>query len=394
MTKKKIRKITEANITFVSLVKRGANLKNFAILKNVNGDGTQFQTPIIKTLDEQRIAISIVYEPDILDSDGEFMDSAAIEKSAHNFMAKYRNIDIEHNFQKADDVYIVESYIAPCDYQLGDQLIRKGSWVMATKFDNKDLWNKVKDGTFNGYSMGGTANYEDVEEEPKSPKVTKKSLKRKINAKEFKMNKLEIEKMLNKSMEDQVDEEQVVQEEFSTMLNETAESIMDVVAEALKPLMDRVERLERSLSDFVDDSEEVQKKLSNKVNLLETSGSASSTDMSKVAQKLNNRISSMEEESNNFSKSVANVMKQYNERFTAIEKANSANTADTVDLIKKVVNRISEIEKSFNTDKNAAEVVKSFANRINIIENSVIPSRQIVQSQQVRGESIFKGLNF
>lgn len=166
--KKKLREITSACITHVSLVKKGANGVPFLIVKSDESE-PDFVTvnDIIKTDDEKRLVTSIVYEPDVPDSQGDFMKAETIEKTAYDFMENYQNIDINHTFEANENVKIVESYIAKCDFNIGNRKIIKGSWVMTTKINDDAIWKDVKKGNYNGYSMGGTGTKVEVEEEVK-----------------------------------------------------------------------------------------------------------------------------------------------------------------------------------------------------------------------------------
>ena len=49
---------------------------------------------------------------------------------------------------------IVECYVAPVDFQLGDEPIRKGSWLLGVVW-SEDQFRKVQDGTLTGFSLGG-----------------------------------------------------------------------------------------------------------------------------------------------------------------------------------------------------------------------------------------------
>ena len=76
-------------------------------------------------------------------------------------MADARNIDTNHNFEGGTGE-VVESYVAPDDFEIGNAVIRKGSWVLVTKASD-EVWDQIKAGIITGYSMAGTA---DVYEEP------------------------------------------------------------------------------------------------------------------------------------------------------------------------------------------------------------------------------------
>lgn len=62
---------------------------------------------------------------------------------------------------------MVESYIAPSDFEMGDEMIKKGSWVLVTK-DSEAIWNQIQKGEITGYSIAGTADIGKQEREPAS----------------------------------------------------------------------------------------------------------------------------------------------------------------------------------------------------------------------------------
>jgi hypothetical protein len=73
--------------------------------------------------------------------------------------------DIQHCFEKADNVEIVESYVAKSDMEIEGQQIKKGTWLMTMEVADDDVWGKIEKGEITGFSMGGTGNYstEDVD---------------------------------------------------------------------------------------------------------------------------------------------------------------------------------------------------------------------------------------
>ena len=146
--------IKNAQISFVSLVDKAANKKKFAIIKAEAAPTFEKVIPILKVDEEKRIVSGIVYEPDVPDAHDEFMTAEEIEKSAHQFLKDYRNIDKQHDFVggQAD---VVESWIAKEDGTLGDQDIRKGTWLMSVHVDDDDTWGEIKKGELTGFSMGG-----------------------------------------------------------------------------------------------------------------------------------------------------------------------------------------------------------------------------------------------
>lgn len=146
--------IKNAQISFVSLVDKAANKKKFAIIKAESTPTFERSVPILKVDDEKRIVTGIVYEPDVQDAHGEFMTAEEIEKSAHQFLRDYRNIDKQHDFV-AGQADVVESWITKEAGKLGEQDVVKGTWLMSVHVPDDDTWGEIKKGELTGFSMGG-----------------------------------------------------------------------------------------------------------------------------------------------------------------------------------------------------------------------------------------------
>lgn len=162
------RELTNANITHVSYVDKGANQKQFFFTKSDKQPDFEKEVKLFinKEEDEQQLVYGIVYEPDVEDSHGDYMTAPSIEKAAHGFMKDARNIDTQHDFNSGVGE-VVESYIAPTDFTLGEQDIAKGSWVLVTKATD-EIWEDIKKGQITGYSMAGTAETIEKQSERKS----------------------------------------------------------------------------------------------------------------------------------------------------------------------------------------------------------------------------------
>lgn len=120
--------------------------------------------PFIKMDDEKRLIYGVVYSPNEIDEQGDWISAEEIEKAAHNFLIDYRKIGINHR-QIVKGCKVAECYITLTDMNIGDSFIKKGSWMMVTRVDNNDVWQDAKDGGFTGYSIGGTAHSSEQEEE-------------------------------------------------------------------------------------------------------------------------------------------------------------------------------------------------------------------------------------
>ncbi|MCS3600140.1 XkdF-like putative serine protease domain-containing protein [Bacillus sp. JUb91] len=164
------RKLKNVDVSYVSIVDKGANKKKFFLTKSDDKPNFVKEVKIIKGEDEeQKLVYGVVYEPgsadkpETHDSHGDFMEASDIEKSAHNFILKYRNIDTQHDFN-AGAGEVVESYIAPTDMEVNGETIIKGSWVLVTKATD-EIWESIQKGNYTGYSLAGVAETEVIEEE-------------------------------------------------------------------------------------------------------------------------------------------------------------------------------------------------------------------------------------
>lgn len=157
--------LKNAKITHVSYVDKGANKKTFFLTKSAEEPTFTKQVKLYTKSDEQQLVYGVVYEPLVEDAHGDFMTAPEIEKAAHIFLKDARNIDTQHDFQTGVGE-VVESYVAPVDFTIGEQLITKGSWVLVTKA-TEEVWEKIKKGEITGYSMAGIA--ESIEKQEQAP---------------------------------------------------------------------------------------------------------------------------------------------------------------------------------------------------------------------------------
>lgn len=161
--------ISDAKISFVSLVDKAANKREFLITKAADNGTAEFTSAgkILKSDKAQHSVTGVVYEPMTEDSHRNYMTAEEVEKAAHWFAKNGTGIDLQHNFKSLDGAAVLESYIAPSDLEIGGKPVKKGSWVMTVEVDN-DTYDKVEKRLITGLSMGGVGNYSnvDVELEP------------------------------------------------------------------------------------------------------------------------------------------------------------------------------------------------------------------------------------
>lgn len=153
--------ITDAKITFVSLVDAAANKKTFLITKAKDGQAEiKLTGKILRQDQEKHLVTGVVYAPMEEDTWGTFMNAEEIEKAAHWFMRNgSRNSDIQHSFEPNRDCSVVESWIARSDEEMGGETVKAGTWLMTVEIADSDIWGKITRGEITGLSMGGVGTY-------------------------------------------------------------------------------------------------------------------------------------------------------------------------------------------------------------------------------------------
>ncbi|MFP7455098.1 XkdF-like putative serine protease domain-containing protein [Bacillus safensis] len=259
------RELINAKITHVSYVDKAANQKQFFFMKSEKQPDFQKKIKVIaKADDAQRLVYGIVYEPNVADAHGDYMTPAEIEKAAHGFLKDAREIDKQHNFQGGVGE-VVESYIAPADFEMGEEIIKKGSWVLVTKA-SEDIWNQIQKGEITGYSMAGTADIGKQEREPasyekglfsllknfflkneKPPEEVAKAGRKfsAANLTELKNARAAIDNLLSQAEEKE--EEEVNKEDLQKMLEDT-----------IAPVVKRLDDLEKGEGEQQPDPQENQ----------------------------------------------------------------------------------------------------------------------------------------
>lgn len=118
---------------------------------------TGFVVPILKMDGAKQIVYGVVLAPNEIDAQEDFMEPEEIERAAHRYLANSRVIGKNHS--EPIQATPVESFIAPCDFdvagQYGPQTVTKGSWVLGVKVHNPEEWQKIVDEDYTGFSVGG-----------------------------------------------------------------------------------------------------------------------------------------------------------------------------------------------------------------------------------------------
>lgn len=110
---------------------------------------------IVKHDFSRGLVYGVVYEPDTLDTHGDYTSEDEIERAAHDFLPR-SVMDIQHDGNDLPDVEVVESYIAPCSFKFASgEKVKKGSWVIVSRVNNAELRKSIESGAITGYSLEG-----------------------------------------------------------------------------------------------------------------------------------------------------------------------------------------------------------------------------------------------
>lgn len=163
-----MRRFKKGKIEFLTLCRRGANKQ--PVVYKADADIT-LET-ILKASDDLGEITALVYVPEMVDAQGDVASAEVIKDLAYGFLQSGGKIDILHNEKPVsrDRAYVAESFIVQKgdprfegwkDYD-GNPIDPTGAWGTVIKVNDPTLRALYRDGRWNGVSMGGTAEFEQI----------------------------------------------------------------------------------------------------------------------------------------------------------------------------------------------------------------------------------------
>lgn len=152
------RELKDVEVQFISYVDKAANKKKFFLLKADDLKEPNFEKKVkilTKKDDPKKLVYGIVYVPNEVDSQGDFMTEEEIEKACHLFMKNFQKIDEQHDFTEGAGT-LVECGCQLADIEIGDVSLIKGTWTIVTEATD-EIWEKIEKGEYTGYSLAGVA---------------------------------------------------------------------------------------------------------------------------------------------------------------------------------------------------------------------------------------------
>jgi len=262
------RMLKDISITFISLVRKGANKKSIIYKSADYVEDTPSLTDIdIKKFDEEKgIVYGIVYSPDEVDTQGDSANAGEIEKAAYDFMENLRNCEVDKQHSEINEnAFVAESWLV----RKNDDLFPKeknGSWAVGIKLKDDELKKEVKDGKITGLSMFGTATK--VKKEDKTldlsgltDKITE-SIKNLLKKGNIEMDEKQVTELIEKKFGEfkeeisKSDPKRRTNEEMATVIKTVLENY-----EPIKKLGDKVDLIEKNTSKSIQSEEEVKTEL-------------------------------------------------------------------------------------------------------------------------------------
>lgn len=94
--------------------------------------------------------------PDEVDLHGDFTSADEVRKAKESFNKSAMRANLFHRMM-TDKFSVIESYLAPTDFILGDIPVKKGTWLMTFQIHDENIWKMIKSGDINGISIGAMA---------------------------------------------------------------------------------------------------------------------------------------------------------------------------------------------------------------------------------------------
>lgn len=166
-----MRRIQQARIRHISLVKKGAN--RFPVIYK-SADQTVTLSPVCKWEPEEGLLIACVYAPEHRDAHGDIASAEVIKEMCYEFAKSGEGISIQHNGKTLpkDQVYVAEHFIIQkgdpryANFQDtdGNPVDPTGGWGVIIKIESDEVKALYRSGDWHGVSMEGPAKL--IDEKP------------------------------------------------------------------------------------------------------------------------------------------------------------------------------------------------------------------------------------
>lgn len=143
------------------------------VFKDAGGPTISFRVCLAKASDEpmERIVTGAILEPEVVDAtkddemgtEGDIYSEEEIQQAMYWWMEHANSQSAYHHVEKggksltSQDVVLLENWQTRIDQTIGDQLIKKGTWMSTERVLNDELWNDIMAGNITAWSIGAAA---------------------------------------------------------------------------------------------------------------------------------------------------------------------------------------------------------------------------------------------
>lgn len=299
----------DSDVYAVSLVDDPAIEETFIAL------GKEKPLRIFLEENEKRIVMGAVLVPDkpiYRNQDGEefyiTFSADTIEKLAHDFLRMGRNYNFSYQHDGAvEGVSVIESWIVS-DTEMDKSSrygmkLPKGTWVMAAKIDNEELWRSIKNGDAKGFSIEAIVNLDEIK--------LKKDNEIMNEDKDVKMESVEITDGFWDKLR-QIISEALGKPQEDTQVEETVGKITDEIEKGAveeETNMEVVEQAEENV-EASPKTEAIAEEVINDVNEQAETQEQAQEDLQAVIDALRAEIAAKDEEIANLKKENQRLSKQ------------------------------------------------------------------------------------
>lgn len=307
---------------------------------------------LVKLANEERhLLVGAALVPDkpiYRNQDGEefymTFDKDVIRKMAYDYLANDRNNNVTLQHQDATNgVQMVESWIKEGENDKSDYYGLQapiGSWIVTMKVNDPKIWDGVKKGEFNGFSVESVVSLEDL-------KINK--IKDNMAKEDIKMETVEITDNFWQKLKDIIANALKSQPADEQEAETKAEDAVEDVKEDVEPVMEEVnnadeEVVESGSSNVEEASQEAADTAAEIVESAATDPNEAADGLQQVIDNLQAEIDALKSENEELKKKAAGLSKEVEKMskepsIKPVVKKGENKVGDTRDILAQIANR-------------------------------------------------------
>ena len=129
--------------------------------KTIEPEPEEQAKKFFKVDNEKKIVYGVALVPWEVDLQGDILTEESIEEAVHLFSKSFQDVGEMHTRVTGLGT-MLETYVAPVDFEMNGIKVKKGSWVLVTEASD-NVWEKIKNGELIGYSIEYEGTREPIE---------------------------------------------------------------------------------------------------------------------------------------------------------------------------------------------------------------------------------------